>query len=807
MSVDRTCLRLGKNENENENENESDVYVCSRAGAPRSPRPPVATLLLGLVLGGSGCFGGPDLSLRRVVLYQNGIGYFERSGEISQPSYRLRLRRHEIDDVLKTLVVIDETAGKEQRPITAVVPQPVRSRASATAGKTPDPATESEDAEERTELLLQTQAAGDRSTEPLLGRRRLTVAYAAPSPVWKSAYRIVLPRRSGGQTAAGESPQAQDGMLQAWAIVDNLSGEAWNGVELTLATGAPLTFALDLRGPRFVPRPDINGQLVTPVATGLVQGEASRATSRATSAQDSDGDRIPDSNDKCPFEPETYNGLEDEDGCPDRGRVVVSQAKLEILDNLFFPKDSARIQTQHTPMLDALAATLQHNPQLTLVEVQGHACGDSDPRTVSQSRADAVRSEMLRRGIAGARLRSRGYGSDRPLRSGGTDEACERNRRVQFQIVQRRDEAEPAATAQASGASSGVTADRMAGSARPLSTVQQNLGGTRYRIATPVSLPQGSSTMVALLTLRGGTEDIYLYRSDPNVPGSDRHVLRAARVHVGSALEPGPVAVFGDGGYIGEGVLGRVHAGETVVVPYALDSSARMQIEHRSSARPLRLVSLRGGEARVQEEALHETIYALQHESGGSGDASPPARVFIRHPRRSGFEAIDLPMDSETSGDAYIIPQALGGGGNTQVTVRERRLDTWSRSLRGPHNEANLLCPYLDGTTAPQTMRTKLALVCEGQRAILTAEQEADRLQRLRDELQARGDELRDNLRAIEKIASATALRGELLTKLAEHERKSAELQKQLITRREAQATAEAKLGQLLTDIVFEAAQ
>jgi len=34
---------------------------------------------------------------------------------------------------------------------------------------------------------------------------------------------------------------------------------------------------------------------------------------------DKDGDGIPDSIDKCPTDPEVYNGVEDEDGCPDDG--------------------------------------------------------------------------------------------------------------------------------------------------------------------------------------------------------------------------------------------------------------------------------------------------------------------------------------------------------------------------------------------------------------------------------------------------------------------------------------------------------
>jgi hypothetical protein len=36
------------------------------------------------------------------------------------------------------------------------------------------------------------------------------------------------------------------------------------------------------------------------------------------SGGDRDGDGVPDDLDKCPDEPETFNGYEDEDGCPDK---------------------------------------------------------------------------------------------------------------------------------------------------------------------------------------------------------------------------------------------------------------------------------------------------------------------------------------------------------------------------------------------------------------------------------------------------------------------------------------------------------
>jgi hypothetical protein len=51
------------------------------------------------------------LDVRRVVLYQNGVGYFERRGTVKGDSVRLRIRPHQIADVLKSLTVVDLGTG------------------------------------------------------------------------------------------------------------------------------------------------------------------------------------------------------------------------------------------------------------------------------------------------------------------------------------------------------------------------------------------------------------------------------------------------------------------------------------------------------------------------------------------------------------------------------------------------------------------------------------------------------------------------------------------------------------------------
>src|SRR5688572_26513536 len=71
-----------------------------------------------------GCAAQPvprPLSLRKVVLYQNGIGHFEHQGPYKGSRFRLWVKQYEVDDVIKTLTVIDRGTGKG-RTVAAVLP-------------------------------------------------------------------------------------------------------------------------------------------------------------------------------------------------------------------------------------------------------------------------------------------------------------------------------------------------------------------------------------------------------------------------------------------------------------------------------------------------------------------------------------------------------------------------------------------------------------------------------------------------------------------------------------------------------------
>ncbi|MDB4969127.1 MAG: OmpA/MotB domain protein [Myxococcales bacterium] len=161
---------------------------------------------------------------------------------------------------------------------------------------------------------------------------------------------------------------------------------------------------------------------------------------------DNDKDRILDKDDKCPNEPETYNGFEDEDGCPDKGRVILRKGKLEILDKIYFETAKAIIKPISFPILDAVAATLKGNPQILLIEVQGHADergADDYNMRLTEDRAAAVKTYLGEHGVEADRLQSHGYGETKPVCPQHNENCWSKNRRVEFVILRRTDSGPP----------------------------------------------------------------------------------------------------------------------------------------------------------------------------------------------------------------------------------------------------------------------------------------------------------------------------------------------------------------------------
>jgi hypothetical protein len=256
-----------------------------------------------------------ELEITRVALFSSGIGYFECTTEVDGTvTAELKFRTSEINDVLKSLVVEDlggGTIGIVSYASRDPIEKTLRSFAVDITGKPTLPQLldqlRGEPVEithpralkgvivgvEKSEIAvgehiitnnllnlltdsgleqisiadlsglrltnsridaelrkaLQTLASGrDADKKSVLlrfegtGRRPVRVGYLLEAPVWKTTYRLVL--------TDSEKP-----FLQGWATIENATERDWNNVNLSLVSGWPISFRMDLYTPLYVQRP------------------------------------------------------------------------------------------------------------------------------------------------------------------------------------------------------------------------------------------------------------------------------------------------------------------------------------------------------------------------------------------------------------------------------------------------------------------------------------------------------------------------------------------------------------------------
>lgn len=206
--------------------------------------------LLGTIGCGSTANVSSNLPLQRIVIYRNGIAYFERGGRVDGEDVRFKMKEAAVGDFLATLAVM-EKGGSSVRaaafPIknaedipecdpSPLATAPVRRKIGVPEEPRLRPCTDQERRHIRDVVL------------ELDGKEHdLQLGYVTEAPVWRPSYRLVVE----GNGAAS---------LQAWGVVQNLSGEDWKDVKLSLVAGAPLAFEATLGTPVIPNRPTVTDE-------------------------------------------------------------------------------------------------------------------------------------------------------------------------------------------------------------------------------------------------------------------------------------------------------------------------------------------------------------------------------------------------------------------------------------------------------------------------------------------------------------------------------------------------------------------
>lgn len=296
----------------------------------------LATMTLGLAV--SPIALAADLALDRVMLSTGGVGYFEYEAKVDgNASLTLDVPLDQVDDVLKSLVVFDDKGGvggvelPGQDPAAQLFrdlpfgPEALESPVAllnalqgsevvasgartltgrllkvepevqtlaggdgtitrhrltlmtadglqqlvledAQAVKFADPALQAQ-VDKALSTLAASHARDRRSltiTTRGEGSRTVRVAYVVGAPLWKTSYRLSLPA----------DLTADKARLQGWAVIENMSGQDWKDVELTLVSGSPVTFRQALYASYYVDRQEVPVEVVGRILPNVDTGSS-----------------------------------------------------------------------------------------------------------------------------------------------------------------------------------------------------------------------------------------------------------------------------------------------------------------------------------------------------------------------------------------------------------------------------------------------------------------------------------------------------------------------------------------------------
>ncbi|MEZ4366840.1 MAG: hypothetical protein R2939_11195 [Kofleriaceae bacterium] len=650
------------------------------------------------------------LALDRVVLYRNGVGYFERTGRIDGDLLTLKVRKDQVNDLLKSLTIVERSTGRAVSVSMPLDPQTWANAALATLRPGQGSLAEVLDAlrgsavtlvtddvelsgriamieriEERVDedgpgnvdyrvslldgdalrviklsevtdvrlhdgdLAMQFNRTLDASAGEgmfqqvavsirLSGARShdLLVSYVVAAPMWKPTYRVVLPAEGEGDGHA---------LLQAWAVVDNTSGEEWRDVSLALTSGAPIAFRYDLHSPRDVARPDLTSLGVHRQAQAMV-GETTAADEWAPP----------------PAPPP-----------PPRSAPA--------------PKPSSRSKA-------------------------------ADKREAYDDDYDSYEEEA-----------DYGYG-DEPVAMGG---------------------------AMAGNGPAGIDVDALRRSTMAQARAATVAGQTRFELGERVTVPEGTSTMVAIVNADVVGEEAFLFRPGGAGAGYEQNPYRVVRFANSTpfVLEPGPIGIYAGGSFVGEGLSETIGAKTSATIPFAVETGISVTQSSGYDRDQMRLVRMSRGVLEVEQFARTTTTYVAKALAMDEGFT-----VLVRHPRAGGsYELTPRPPGTEDVDGGYLVRLTVAKGSREgKVSIVEQ---TPSRSTISIWNAPalELLEKVLLVAELGADAKAKLRPIIDRRRELARLDERIAGLVAQRGKLDQRAAEIRDNLKAIAKNPQAGAQR------------------------------------------------
>ncbi len=146
---------------------------------------------------------------------------------------------------------------------------------------------------------------------------------------------------------------------------------------------------------------------------------------------DTDGDGVNDEEDKCP----NRAGPASNQGCPEIAKEVIDKVNFAA-KNVFFATGSYKLLPKSFKSLNEVANLMKADESL-MVDIDGHTdeVGTNESNQVlSDNRAGSVKEYLMKQGVDASRLKSTGFGEEKPVADNKTAAGRAKNRRTEMTV-------------------------------------------------------------------------------------------------------------------------------------------------------------------------------------------------------------------------------------------------------------------------------------------------------------------------------------------------------------------------------------
>lgn len=635
----------------------SVVFGCASA---RSVTPPIET----------------QAALGRVVVYRNGVAYFERRATVRGNELTLDVPGQRLDDFLKSLTVVDVRTG---RPVPISFPT-------------------LDDGDD--EVTIRLELPKDRVHE-------LAISYVTESPSWKPSYRLEL---NGNKPAR----------LQAWAVVHNVSGEDWKDVAVGVGSTSALSFKYDLKSVHFVDRETLSDEVRLGVAppTGGSTYQVAKNEVQVLGAVRRDAVSEPNAERKVALR----EAAPVADGI---GRSSMGQSAAPAMAQR---PSSASAGAGRGDGLAAVAQKARSTKQK--IRIEGYAKPDDKDRWgASLANANNVRDGLVQNGV--------------PL-----------------------DQIEVVATGQASSGDAArvVAVDPQAPKpAQPGASSDDPLGDAYFLAPAPLDVEKNHSAMVNVLTTDAKAESVYFY--DPiSARGSKRFAFRAVLLENPSThtLDAGPVTVYADGQFLGEGLSDPIPPKSRAFIPFSLDR--KLVVETKESGREEidRLVTVQRGVLTTEARRVKRTELVLVNR--GTSEVT----VYVRHALGDGYRLEKPVLGFEKLRDAFLFPVKVPAGASTTLAIEEATPMQKSVDIGTAAGVGDLKLYLRSASKLEPETRQRLEQIIEMHRTMAEIEERIRTAAAQTQTYRTRIDELNGQIVSLRRVPQAQTLSRNLAQKMDE---------------------------------------